>query len=441
MNPIINATSVTIFKGFVPVTINKGHRNYLEIRRLAKQFDGDYASMLALADSIEQIVKAVANAGEKCRISVKGNEILYDGKGLHNVVAGKLLDMMSEGIVNINPWFKFVENVMLNPSQRATDELMDFMDYKKLPIDSEGNIIAYKGVGSDNWSITANTETRVVKGKVDETGRIFNGVGEQIEVERGSVNDDREIHCSEGLHVGSFDYARSFGSNLKLVRVNPKDVVSVPSDCKCQKMRVCAYTVIADIDEFQTDLKMPVYSIDKKEFVDNEVSRETLEDALNSLVESIAEDLYVEDQSCEDQPWEDAWEKTIEDMTLDEVDSLVREYLPNNVVIDRSLLITSWADVMEDYDLTSPVEIKAVKPPIKGSPNNETTQKKIVSYVDNYVEKYGFGPQMSQIQSRLNGSVHPVPTCQQIYNIVTGLDYLIEGDKDLGVSKRRIAVR
>ena len=39
------------------------------------------------------------------------------------------------------------------------------------------------------------------------------------------------------------DFARG---KVVIVKVNPKDVVSVPHDCNCQKLRTCAYTVVAE---------------------------------------------------------------------------------------------------------------------------------------------------------------------------------------------------
>ena len=40
----------------------------------------------------------------------------------------------------------------------------------------------------------------------------------------------------------------SSGDRVVIVKVNPKDVVSVPTDCECQKVRTCEYQVIADYE-------------------------------------------------------------------------------------------------------------------------------------------------------------------------------------------------
>jgi hypothetical protein len=129
------------------------------------------------------------------------------------------------------------------------------LNVKELPIDEEGYFYAFKGVESDFWSISGNTRTVVRKGKVNACGEIFNGVGEEIEVERNQVDKNQDVFCSTGLHVGSFSYAESFARTAKntckgkvvLVKVDPKDVVCIPRDSGCQKARCCRYTVVAEI--------------------------------------------------------------------------------------------------------------------------------------------------------------------------------------------------
>ena len=73
-------------------------------------------------------------------------------------------------------------------------------------------------------------------------------VGEEIECERNQVCDDKLIGCSDGLHAGSLDYATSFGTKTVIVEIDPKDVVSIPSDCQCQKLRACAYKVVGEYE-------------------------------------------------------------------------------------------------------------------------------------------------------------------------------------------------
>ena len=47
----------------------------------------------------------------------------------------------------------------------------------------------------------------------------------------------------------------------KLVEFNPKDAVSVPSDCDYQKLRVCAYTVLEEYEN-EKDIDDAVYGME-----------------------------------------------------------------------------------------------------------------------------------------------------------------------------------
>jgi hypothetical protein len=57
------------------------------------------------------------------------------------------------------------------------------------------------------------------------------------------------VACSAGLHVGTYDYALRFTRFVIEVLVDPRDVVSVPTDCNDQKMRTCKYLVMDHVTE------------------------------------------------------------------------------------------------------------------------------------------------------------------------------------------------
>ena len=168
-----------------------------------------------------------------------------------------------------------------NPSANSVAELYTFLGYKSLPTTPEGKVLGYKGVQFDYWSTTGNADTIVVQGKTNERHQILNEVGATIEVARRCVDDNKDNHCSFGLHVGSFDYASNWSGEdgkLLLVEFDPADAVSVPTDCNFQKLRVSKYKVIADITDQKKELNRPVYeanqpiygSDDDVNFVDDE---------------------------------------------------------------------------------------------------------------------------------------------------------------------------
>jgi hypothetical protein len=122
---------------------------------------------------------------------------------------------------------------MLNPSRRAVNELYAFLEHKSMPLTPDGNFIAYKGVRDDytDW----------------HSGKFSNNIGDVNEMPRNSVCDDANVGCSSGFHAGSYEYAQGYGNggHLMIVEIDPSDVVSVPLDCDCQKLRTTKYKVIA----------------------------------------------------------------------------------------------------------------------------------------------------------------------------------------------------
>ena len=71
---------------------------------------------------------------------------------------------------------------------------------------------------------------------------------------RGDVAHVPATAARRGLHVGTFDYAQGWGRNGKVleVRVNPRDIVSVPHRLRAQKLRCCRYRVVGVVERRTT---------------------------------------------------------------------------------------------------------------------------------------------------------------------------------------------
>lgn len=183
---------------------------------------------------------------QKGNVQIVNGEVLYKKQPIHNTLTQRILASMETG-TPCDFLFLFMDKLMLNPSEASRNECYDFLENQHIAITAEGNFIAYKGLRSDYYSIHAG-RARVLNGTVDASGRIFNGIGEEIEVCREDVDDDRRNECSNGLHAGTYEYADGFRSKpdgkLVLVEINPKDVVSVPKDYNCGKLRANAYKVL-----------------------------------------------------------------------------------------------------------------------------------------------------------------------------------------------------
>ena len=195
--------SITCIWDGKPYSVRKDNANFVMLRQAL--FDADYDKVgeyLDIKKSVEDFVD-----GE---VEVKDEQVYYHGNRVHGVVVDKLLEMLRAGLKDSSPFTNYIKRLMLNPSSNSVEELFTFLGYKQLPITPEGKVLGYKGVQKDFFSSTGNADTIVVQGTTNERHQIFNGVGETIEVQRRCGDDNKDHHCSHGLHIGSYDYAEGW---------------------------------------------------------------------------------------------------------------------------------------------------------------------------------------------------------------------------------------
>ena len=203
----------------------------------------------ATADELLDIVdvqKAVATFSDGV-VEIKNGQVTYEGEAVHGSISKRILEFMSKGLP-FQPLVNFLNNLMENPSMQSQKELYDFLEHEHLPITEDGYFLAYKAVRSDF--------------KDKYRGTFDNRVGQLVSMQRAKVDDDRARGCSDGLHAGALNYVAGYGSleggdKIVIVKINPRDVVSVPSDCNCEKLRTCQYEVVG---EYQGELLKPLYS-------------------------------------------------------------------------------------------------------------------------------------------------------------------------------------
>ena len=225
---IVTDESITIVVGGKPYTASVSNANFSQIKE--RIINEDF-------DAIEDLFDTGKAVGQftNGNIVVQNNTVLYKGENVDNHVVDRILDFMRQGLP-YKPLCNFLDKLMQNPSRRAVSELYRFLEHKKMPLTPDGNFLAYKSVRSD-WTD-------------HHTGKFSNTVGSVLEMTRQAVCDDANIGCSYGFHAGSLDYAQNFhsGSRLLIVEINPADVVSIPHDCNCQKLRTAKYKVVGTFE-------------------------------------------------------------------------------------------------------------------------------------------------------------------------------------------------
>ena len=225
---IIQGSNVTVVIDGKPHTVAKTHVSYQKVVDAIKA--GDWPTVKNIIDP----VKVVLNYGAG-NISIKGDTLYWKGEPFAGIMATRMISMLEEGF-SIEPMVLFMHNLLKNPSKRSVDELYGFLEKNNLPITPDGYFLAYKKVRRDFLDI--------------HSGTMLNAPGTVVEMERFKVDDNKDKTCSTGLHFCGMSYLDHFGgsdSRTVIVKIDPADVVSIPSDYNGAKGRACRYEVIGEL--------------------------------------------------------------------------------------------------------------------------------------------------------------------------------------------------
>ena len=222
----------------VPYNVDSTNPNWDQIIAAVKA--GDFNVIPELVNTAKQLVSFVGLSN--IEVNIEYGTILYHGTPIHNSLVDHIFRMKEEGF-DINPMVRFLDNLMENPSKRAVDELYGFLQYGKLPLTEDGCFIAYKRVRDDYKSV--------------HDGKTDNSIGAIVQMPRNLVNENSHETCSTGLHFCSHEYLKSFsGAKIVVLKVNPRDVVSIPNDYNNTKGRACRYEVVGELSREDFDRAM-----------------------------------------------------------------------------------------------------------------------------------------------------------------------------------------
>ena len=269
-------------------TFDQNHPNYDQLVDAIRLNDeADFLKGISIGKSVQE--------WSKNGFTFTGGVLYYQGEEIAKEITAIVLDMISGGFNEV-PILNFMVRLFKNPSSRAVKELYSWLSHKSLAICEDGCFLAYKSVNIYNGETFTDHYGREVKSGdyVDKfTSTIRNNVGDVNDMPRRKVNDDFQVGCSDGFHVGSLKYVTEvYSSNKQIIcKVDPADVVSVPLDCDCQKIRCCYYEVIS---EFKN---LPIVEMDKTEL---EYAGEPY-------------DCYEDDDTCGTCGYSDHWDEDCED--------------------------------------------------------------------------------------------------------------------------------
>jgi hypothetical protein len=231
---IVLDNGISLLINMQPYSVDRSHPNFDNIIEAVKADNWD-----AIPDLID-IAKSVQTFGEgKIEVDAERGVVRYEGQEMDPTLVERLLRMMTEGF-SIDPLLNFIKNLFENTSSRAIMELYTFLDYGKMPITPDGFFLAYKRVRADYRSV--------------HDGKTDNSIGKIVEMPRNQVDDRSDNTCSHGLHFCSHGYLSNFsGERVVILKVNPADVVSIPTDYNNTKGRACRYEVIGELSPAEVE--------------------------------------------------------------------------------------------------------------------------------------------------------------------------------------------
>lgn len=224
------------------VTMTNDHPNWHEAIEALKRRDGDELVRLSQPKKVDDVAPlAIAEVFECGAMRIKstatGRRLFYKGLMIDNEFATEVIAAYSAGLP-VDHYLAFFENLIQNPLESAVAELFEYCKHGRFTITEDGHILAFKRVRADFLDIYSST--------------FDNSPGKICEVPRDSVDPNRDRTCSSGLHFCSYDYLPHYGSSNRstdkvvIVKINPRDIVAIPSDYNNHKGRARRYEVLRE---------------------------------------------------------------------------------------------------------------------------------------------------------------------------------------------------
>lgn len=226
--------SVTI--GAETYNASGDHPQFMEIIGLLREEKYDEAmEMLNIKRGLERYI-----SGD---LIIEGGTLKYKDLIIDSGLTRRIVEKMQNG-EPFEPLVAFFENLMANPSRRAVYQLYDFLEHNDIEITDDGHFIAWKRVNSNFKDMY--------------TDKFDNSPGTVVKVNRFQVDENPNVTCSHGLHVAAKSYIPHYGGGSGKViacKVNPADVVAIPTDYNNAKMRCAGYEVLYEVTSDFKEMK------------------------------------------------------------------------------------------------------------------------------------------------------------------------------------------
>lgn len=255
--------SLTVFvPSEAPVIVAGDHPKFDDILEEASSEAPNVDRLRELADTTVLVSTKFEALTE--RVTTRNGRIYFDGDELDTSLTQKILEMLDEGDNRWEPFVNFLENLYQNPSEHARRSFYEWLRSRPFGLTLDGEVIGYKGLeradaDEDNLELDYEFESwhngpAIVNGEEydPESGTgVPQSIGDVVEYPRSKVDDNSRVACSDGLHVGTEEFASGYGDVVVRVIVNPRDVVGVPTNAgaSTEKFRCCRYVIDTRVPE------------------------------------------------------------------------------------------------------------------------------------------------------------------------------------------------
>lgn len=261
MQYILGSKSVSFILDGQPKTINRESEIFASVLEAISK---DQIDKLREMLQIKKTIVAKVSAMGSDLVRVEGNKVLYGEREITGLITTRIFEMLRYGL-SITPMLNFLSRLMQNPSKRAVDEVFSFADACSLPITEDGYLLAYRKNGAnylDSHSASVLSKPAAImtaEEKAQYANPVVGGKEKNVTMQivddvltvsmpRNSVDEDKDRTCSKGLHFCSFAYLSHFsGKHILVVKIDPADIVAIPSDYNNAKGRCSKYQVVDEI--------------------------------------------------------------------------------------------------------------------------------------------------------------------------------------------------
>lgn len=227
-----------------PYTVQDRHQNYELIKQaLREKRWSDIPNLINTAQQVKQYVEATLKTDQALEVDLENSTVTFRGEPVHGILVDRILDMAADEF-DVTPMALFLANLYENPSNKAVEQLYSWMEANGITITEDGHLLAFKRVNHEFKSFY--------------DGETDNSIGTTPSLPRNKVDDRSEVTCSHGLHFCSQAYLPHYHGGqgkVLLLKINPRDVVSIPTDYNNAKGRACAYLIL---DELKGDARVGI---------------------------------------------------------------------------------------------------------------------------------------------------------------------------------------